>query len=62
MPAPNPIRIQKFLSGVDYPSGRDELVEHARSPGADEPVMAALSALPDRSFDSPNAVSKALAD
>jgi hypothetical protein len=62
MSAPNPIQIQKFLSGVDYPCSKDDLVEHARSQGADDPVLEALSSLPDRTFDGPNAVSKGVSD
>lgn len=54
----NPIQVQKFLSGVDYPAGRDELVEHARGQGADENVVETLQRLPDRQYDGPNAVSK----
>lgn len=57
MPQPNPIRLQKFLSGVDYPCSRDELVRHARDNGADDDVLQHLQAIPDRSYDGPNAVS-----
>jgi hypothetical protein len=53
-----PIQMQKFLSGVDYPASRDQLVEHARQQGADSEVLERLKQLPDRSFDGPNAVSK----
>jgi hypothetical protein len=57
MSAPNPIQMQKFLGGVDYPCDRDGLVEHAQSKGADDEVLQHLRALPDRSYDGPNAVS-----
>jgi Protein of unknown function (DUF2795) len=30
---PNPIQMQKFLAGVDYPASRDDLVRHAESEG-----------------------------
>jgi hypothetical protein len=53
-----PIQVQRFLSGIDYPANRDELVEHARKQGADDAVLDGLSKLPDRSFDGPNAVSE----
>jgi hypothetical protein len=59
MSRPNPIQMQKFLGGVDYPATRDELVEHARSSGADDAVLDQLKALPDRTFDGPDAVSQA---
>ncbi|EHR51430.1 Protein of unknown function (DUF2795) [Saccharomonospora marina XMU15] len=58
MSAPNPIQMQKYLSGVDYPCTREQLVEHARSKGADEEVLEHLRALPDRTYNGPNAVSQ----
>lgn len=54
----NPIQMQKFLKGVDYPAGRDALVKHAEDSGADEPVLAGLRDMPDREYDGPNAVSQ----
>lgn len=57
MAQPNPIEMQKFLAGVDYPCGRDQLVEHARNHGAGDEVIQRLQALPDRTYDGPNAVS-----
>ena len=61
MNKPNPVQVQKFLGGIDYPVDRDELVEHARAAGADEFVLDSLRALPKRRFDGPNAVSHSLA-
>jgi hypothetical protein len=58
---PNPSQLQKFLKGVDYPASRDDLVSHAKDNGADETVLEALRALPDRQFDGPNAVSQEFA-
>jgi hypothetical protein len=55
---PNPIQVQKFLRGVDYPASKDELVRRAKDNGADETVLEALRALPDRRYDGPNAVSQ----
>jgi Protein of unknown function (DUF2795). len=57
---PNPIQLQKHLSGVDYPASRDDLVKAARSHGADETMVKALQSIPDRRYDGPNAVSKAV--
>ncbi|GGS36440.1 MULTISPECIES: DUF2795 domain-containing protein [Actinokineospora] len=57
--APNPIQMQKFLSGVNYPCSKSDLVEHARSSGADDDVVNGLEAMPDREYDGPNAVSEA---
>lgn len=59
---PNPIQIQKFLGGIDYPANRGDLLSRAKDSGADKNVMDALEALPDREYDSPTAVSSAIAD
>lgn len=59
---PNPIQIQKFLGGVGYPAGRDDLVATARDSGADERVLDALRALPDKQYQKPTEVSDALSD
>lgn len=61
---PNPIQIQKFLGGVDYPAGRDALVAEAEGEGADDAddaVLEALRNLPDREFDGPTGVSEEVA-
>ena len=57
MAGPNPIQMQKSLSGVDYPASRDDLVQHAERNGADEDVLRQLRSMPDREYDGPNAVS-----
>ncbi|MEZ2391737.1 DUF2795 domain-containing protein [bacterium RCC_150] len=59
---PNPIQIQKFLGGVDYPSDRDTLLSKAKDSGADANVIKALESLPEREYDGPTAVSSAIAD
>jgi hypothetical protein len=62
MSGPNPIQMQKFLAGMDYPASKDALVEHARKKGADEEVLRKLEAMPDRTYDGPNAVSAEFAN
>ena len=61
MANPDFIEVQRFLSGVDYPAGKQDLVEHARSQGAGEDVVSALEAIPDREYNGPNGVSEAVA-
>ena len=56
----NPIQVQKFLGGIDYPVGKRELVEHAKSEGADDDVTSTLEELPMDEFNSPNDVSEAI--
>jgi hypothetical protein len=57
--AVNPVQLQKFLGGLDYPASKDEVVEHARREGADEQVLSTLRELPADEFNSPNDVSEA---
>jgi hypothetical protein len=55
----NPIQLQRFLGGVDYPATREDLVRHAESQGADREVLDTLRNLPKDRFEGPNAVSAA---
>jgi hypothetical protein len=56
----NPIQVQKFLGGMNYPAKKDEIVDHAKSKGADENIMDTLKQLPDEDFETPADVSKAI--
>lgn len=58
----NPIQIQKFLAGVDYPAGKSALLDAAKREGADSNVVRALDAIPDRSYAKPTEVSEAISD
>lgn len=55
----NPIQLQKFLGGIDYPTDKQTLLDTARKKGADDNVMQALEKLPMDRFNSPNDVSEA---
>ena len=57
---PNPIQIQKFLSGMDYPVSKDTILETAKKEGADDNVLEALGRIPDSQYDAPTAISKAV--
>jgi len=56
----NPVQIQKNLKGIDYPVSKQDLVKHAQKNGADESVCATLEKLPDREYETPTEVSKAI--
>ncbi|WP_189225068.1 DUF2795 domain-containing protein [Saccharothrix coeruleofusca] len=56
----NPIQVQKFLSGVDYPATKDDIVDTAQAQGADDDLLEVLRNLPMDQFDSPNDVSEAI--
>lgn len=54
----NPVEMQKYLGGVDYPATRDALLEKAKSKGAPDDVLEHLRNMPDRRYDGPDAVSQ----
>lgn len=56
----NPIQVQKFLKGMDYPVEKNEVLRHAKDNGADKLVMDTLDRIPDRTYHGPNAISKAI--
>ena len=57
---PNPIQVQKFLGGIDYPASKQDIVSSAKDSGADDTVLGALNGLPDKTYDAPTDVSKAI--
>jgi hypothetical protein len=58
----SPIDVQKALSGIDYPAGKEQIVEHARSHGAGKDVLDALDKIEDREYEGPSGVSSAVFD
>jgi hypothetical protein len=60
--APNPIQIQKYLSGIEYPASKDDVVSKAEQENAPDDVLEALKAIPEGQFDGPTDVSKAVSD
>lgn len=58
----NPIEMQKYLKGAEYPMDTDALVELAESNSAPGDVVDALRSLDADSFDGPSAVQAALKD
>ncbi|MEK6312574.1 MULTISPECIES: DUF2795 domain-containing protein [Curtobacterium] len=62
MANPNPIEIQKYLSGVEYPASKDDIVATAEREGASGDALEALKNIPDGDYDAPTAVSSAVTD
>lgn len=56
----NPIQLQKFLKGLDYPVKKADLIARAESLGADENVCQTLRDLPDEVYQAPVDVSEAV--
>ncbi|NJO72814.1 MAG: DUF2795 domain-containing protein [Leptolyngbyaceae cyanobacterium RM1_406_9] len=60
MASVNPIQLQKHLKGIDYPVNKENLIKHAKEHGADENVISVLDQLPDKEFETPADVNKAV--
>jgi hypothetical protein len=60
MASVNPIQLEKYLKGVDYPANKNDLIKRAEQNGADQQVLDTLKQLPDRTFEGPSGVSKAI--
>lgn len=59
----NPIDVQKYLKGVEYPASKTELMEAAQTNSAPEDVIAVLDALEDDAqFENAEEVRDALED
>jgi hypothetical protein len=58
----NPVQLQKFLKGIDYPADKNTLLQRARESGADDNVTRTLERLPRDRFNSPNDVSEAVGE
>ena len=56
--APNPVRIQKPLGGLDYPIEKQDLLDRAHGEGADVNAMEALERCSGHDYDSPTGGSR----
>jgi hypothetical protein len=55
----NPVELERYLGGVDYPANRDALLSAARDNGADDSLVEKLEQLPDREYSGPDKVTEA---
>ncbi|GAB3465397.1 DUF2795 domain-containing protein [Streptomonospora sediminis] len=62
MAQPTFIEVQKALAGAEYPSSRDELVQHAKTKQADRGVVDALQNLPRQQYGGPDEVSRDISE
>jgi hypothetical protein len=56
----NPVQVEKFLRGINYPCSKQNLLSTAKKEGADQNVMNLLQKLPDKKYGSPVDVSEAI--
>lgn len=54
---PSAFRVQKYLGGLRYPARKDDVLDRARSRGADAQLLSLLISLPDRAYESPISLS-----
>ncbi|BBL68380.1 DUF2795 domain-containing protein [Methanoculleus chikugoensis] len=50
--------LQSHLKGMDYPAGKQDLIDHARKNNAPESVIEALGRFQDKSYQSATDVSR----
>lgn len=52
MDKPNPIEIQKFLEGIDFPATKDDIIETAQNNDAGQEIFDLLEKLPEKEYQS----------
>ncbi len=57
----SPIEVQSYLSGISFPSSKEDLIAHAKEKGASQDVLSTLESLPDMEYGDASDVSSALA-
>jgi hypothetical protein len=60
MASTNSALLEKHLKGINYPVSKAELVKHLERSGADQSLCAAISCLPNQTYDSLAAVDRAM--
>ena len=55
---PELTHMRRCLRGLAYPSDRAAILEHARRRGATAELLRHLAALPNRTYEGPNALSE----
>jgi Protein of unknown function (DUF2795) len=58
----SPVLVQAFLEGLTYPADKDDLIAEAEKNRAAAEVRATLERLPNRDFEGPTDVSRALGE
>lgn len=48
----SPAQIEKYLKGIDFPSSKQSLINHAKQNNAPDDVMQLLQRMPDKEYGS----------
>lgn len=54
----NPIDVEQFLQKTHFPAGKGELVQFVKNEHAPDPIINAVSDIPDRKYSSPQEAAK----
>ena len=54
----NPVQVEQYLGGLDYPAGKQAILDQAKQQGAESEVLKLLECLPDHQYESPVDVSQ----
>jgi len=58
----NPVQVQKYLSDLDYPASKEDIVSTAKAEGADDMVVSTLNKLRNGNYQTPADINQALGD
>ncbi|NJL23617.1 MAG: DUF2795 domain-containing protein [Leptolyngbyaceae cyanobacterium SM1_3_5] len=58
----NPIELQKHLKGLDYPASKEDVISYAEKNGIAKETKSVLEQLPDKEFETPTDVNKAVGE
>lgn len=56
----NPVQVQKYLDGVNYPVNKQDLIDKAKQEGASSDVLQTLEKMPGDHYNGPVDVSQAI--
>jgi hypothetical protein len=52
--------VQKYIDGIDFPAGKNELLDHARQKDAPDEILELMKNFPSQQYGSPTDVSRAM--
>lgn len=56
----NPVEVEKYLKGVDYPAKKQDLMKRAEENRAPREIVEALKRMPEEMFQKPTDVTRAI--
>lgn len=48
----SPLSLQQYLTDIEFPTDKQNIIDHAREKGADDNIISALEKLSDDTYDS----------